>query len=397
MRSALLVVLAVTSLTACGPDSLAAFEGDDATDDGLELAIDELNATTLLAFLNGPELTLALLTDEVRIDSRAARGIVAFRAGPDALAGTADDRRFASVAEVDAVTWVGAATLAKLDAFAATRGASTVTVDGVTFTAAEAALAVSVVNDARIVNAGLSSTAVSNLVAKRPFSTLDAIAAVTSVGPTALTNLRNHVRVLLSGTPAPTGCVAGTFDGVAFTRDEACRAVDYLNRARFSEMAALPDSARLIAYESGPDGRSTTRRSAWTSVAEFANRPGIGATAITGLKSGSAAWSFSGSSVDTIASTWANRSKQLNLPLYLDGAYVTKLYPQTGEGGYLWECAELRDAAGATNYLLGCKPAVVCGGACWTMGVNVTVGRLHGTLRTSSMPGSGGYRISLSN
>ena len=198
--------------------------------------------------------------------------------------------------------------------------------------------------------------------------------------------------------PAPTGCEAGSFDGVAFTKPEACHAVDYLNRARFSEMAALPDAARLIAYESGPDGKYTgTRRSAWTSVAEFANRPGIGATAINGLKTGAAAWTFSGSSVDSIASTWTNRTTQVNLPVYFEKAYVTKLYPQTGEGGYLWECAELRDAPGATNFMLGCRPAVVCGGACWTQGVDSWDTRLHGTLRRSTMPGSGGYRVSLSD
>lgn len=397
MRSFFAAVAITSVLVACGPDSFATLEGDGDAD-GLELALDELNATTLLGFLNGPGATLAVLRQDARIESRAAKGIVAFRAGVDGVLGTADDKRFASVAQVDAVPYVGAVALAKLDAYAATQVMTSVTVDGVKFLAPEAALAVAVVNDARLINAGLSSTAVSNLVARRPFSTLEAIAAVTGVGPAALTALRTYVQQQLSGVPAPTGCEAGSFDGVAFTKPEACHAVDYLNRARFSELAALPDAARLIAYESGPDGKYTgTRRSAWTSVAEFANRPGIGATAINGLKTGAAGWTFSGSSVDTIASTWSNRTTQVNLPVYFEKAYVTKLYPQTGEGGWLWECAELRDAPGATNYMLGCRPAVVCGGACWTQGIDTWATRLHGTLRRSTMPGSGGYRVSFSD
>lgn len=386
----------VVLLVGCGPDSFAELDGAG-DDDGLELVAGELNATSLLAFLNGPDATLAVLTNDVRIDARAARGIVAARAGADGSLGTADDVRFTSVAQVDAVAYVGAATLVKLDAWAATHGAATVTVDGVRFTSAEAALAVSVVNDSRLTSAGLSSTAVSNLIAGRPISTLDAVAKVTGVGASALTALRKYVQAQLSGVPAQVGCEAGSFDGVAFTKAEACHAVEFLNRARFSEMAALPDAARLIAYETGPDGvYSATRRSAWTSVADFANRPGIGATAVNGLKTGAAAWTVNGASADTIASTWANRTALVNLPVYVEKAYVTKTYPQTGEGGYLWECAELRDAPGATNFVLGCRPAVVCGGSCWS-GVNVWVSRVHGSFRRSTMPGSGGYRISLSN
>jgi hypothetical protein len=338
-----------------------------------------------------------VLTNDVRIDARAARGIVAARAGVDGSVGTADDVRFTSVAQVDAVPGVGAATLAKLDAYATSRGAATVTVDGVRFTAPEAALAVSVVNDARLTSAGLSPTAVSNLIAGRPFSTLDAVSKVTGVGASALTALRAYVQAQLGGVQPQVGCAAGTFDGVAFTKAEACHAVEFLNRARFSEMAALPDAARLLAYESGPDGvYSGTRRSAWTSVADFANRPGIGATAVNGLKAGAAGWTANGGTADTIASTWANRVALVNLPVYVEKAYVTKTYPQTGEGGYLWECAELRDAPGATNFLLGCRPAVVCGGSCWS-GANTWVSRLHGSFRRSTMAGSGGYRISLSN
>lgn len=395
MRAFLPAVAVV--LVGCGPDSFATYEeaGDEG---GLELSLDELNATTLLGFLNAPATTLSVLTTDVRIDSRAARGLIAFRSGVDGVLGTADDVRFTSVAQVDAVPYVGAATLAKLDAWAATQVVTSVSVEGVRFTAAEVQLAVAVVNDARLTSAGLSSTAVSNLVAARPHATIEGVAATTGVGPASLTALRTYVQQLLSGVGPSTTCEGGTFDGVAFTKVEACHAVEYLNFARFSEMAALPDAARLIAYESGPDGKYLgTRRSAWTTVAEFANRPGIGATAINGLKAGAAAWTRNGASVDTIASTWAGRASLVNLPVYVERVFITKTYPQTGEGGFLWECAEVRDAPGAPNFMLACRPAVVCGGACWADGPNMWANRLHGSLRRSSMAGSGGYRISLSN
>ena len=193
-----------------------------------------------------------------------------------------------------------------------------------------------------------------------------------------------------------------SWDGVTFSSAEECHAVDFLNHARFSEMAALTDGARLVAYEEGPDGRfdaTRVRGSVWATVAQFAALPGIGATATGGLKAGAAGWTANGASSDTVASSWSNRAALLGLPVYLDSVVVTKLLPQTGDdGGFNWECAEVRDVAGASNYLLACKPAVVCGGTCWNgVAVGSTVTRVHGTVRHSSIAGSGGYRISMSN
>jgi len=46
------------------------------------------------------------LDDEVALDARAARNIVAYRAGQDETPGTSDDRTFATLTELDAISWV---------------------------------------------------------------------------------------------------------------------------------------------------------------------------------------------------------------------------------------------------------------------------------------------------
>ena len=68
----------------------------------------------ILDLVNGPTISVALLDDEIGLDARAARGIVAHRAGPDGRLGTGDDRRFADLAALDAVPYVGPSALARL-------------------------------------------------------------------------------------------------------------------------------------------------------------------------------------------------------------------------------------------------------------------------------------------
>lgn len=388
MTRSLVAASCLVVLVGCGPDSGAFVAGDEAQGDELDFAVGELNADAIVAFVNASTTTLEVLANDVKLDARAAKGLV-------------DGRPFASLAQVDAVPYVGAVALAKLDAFAAAAAPTAeVSVEGVVFTADEARDAVAIANDARLLSAGLSTTATNQLVAGRPYATVTAIGAVSGVGPAALTALRTFARAHPGSapTPTPSGCSGGTYDGVPFTASEECHAVDFMNRARFSELGALTDAARLVVYELGPDGtfNAAPRGTTWKSVAQFAARPGIGATAVKGLKTGAATWSFSGSSVDTVADAWAHRSTLVGAPLYLDVAYVTKLLPQQGDGGFLWECAEVRDAPTASNFLLACRPAVVCGGFCWAdvaLGAKVT--RLHGTFKRSVIPGSGGYRMTV--
>jgi hypothetical protein len=396
MRIAL--VGAVLWMSGCGLDSEAMLaEGEQ---DGVEFAASELNASKILQFVNSVEATAALLHDEVGLDSRAANGIAQRRDGADATFGTADDRPFATLAEVDAVPYVGEVALTRLDTYASRLGTTpgALTLEGIAFTAQEAADTLAVVNGPLLDRVTLSSSASQSLRTRRPFADLPAIAAAPYIGPTALTALRTYVRA--NPITAPQGVctgVGGTYDGVKFTQAEECKAVEYLNRARFSEMGPLPASARLAAYLAGPDGVWKWKRtSAWGSVASFSGFTGIGATAINALKTTSTAWTANGASADTVASTWTNRVTLANGPVLFEQVYVVKVLPEIyGDGGYTWQCAELRDAPGAPNYVYGCYPHFTCdGGDCWGDAAG-KVRLVYGTLRRTTLPGFGGWRISL--
>ena len=58
------------------------------------------------------------LDDGVPLDRRAAEGIWTHRVGPDGVPGTADDDPFDTLAELDAVPWVGPAALQAMLAYA---------------------------------------------------------------------------------------------------------------------------------------------------------------------------------------------------------------------------------------------------------------------------------------
>jgi DNA uptake protein ComE-like DNA-binding protein len=73
----------------------------------------------LLAFLNRRDVTRETLVQEVGLTRRAAEGIIAHRDGPDGRFGTPDDDRFDSVQELDAVRWVGPASLERLRRYVA--------------------------------------------------------------------------------------------------------------------------------------------------------------------------------------------------------------------------------------------------------------------------------------
>lgn len=78
--------------------------------------------TAILALLNDEETTFALLDDEVRLDRRAAQNLIDTRAGADGVLGSADDVRFVSIAQVDAVSYVGPAALDLLATYALANG-----------------------------------------------------------------------------------------------------------------------------------------------------------------------------------------------------------------------------------------------------------------------------------
>ena len=141
-------------------------------------------AVGVLAFVNGPDATVARLDIDVGLDSRAARNIVA-------------DRPYSSIAALDAVPYVGKAALAKLLAYVTSIGGiPDHLVEGVALTGAQEAAIVDVANHATesalAVAAGLASRAAHAIVTARPLATIEAVAAVPYVGATAIAKLRDY-------------------------------------------------------------------------------------------------------------------------------------------------------------------------------------------------------------
>lgn len=120
------VVLAMTALGGCGLGVAVEIDDDDdaqsSSDSALSAGIDEgtPEAAGVLKVVN--TVDESTLVDNVgfngRNERKAARKIVARRDGPDAVAGTGDDLPFTTIAELDAVSYVGPVQFQKLLAWA---------------------------------------------------------------------------------------------------------------------------------------------------------------------------------------------------------------------------------------------------------------------------------------
>jgi DNA uptake protein ComE-like DNA-binding protein/uracil-DNA glycosylase len=73
-----------------------------------------------LQFLNHKTTTVDVLQKNVGLTSTQANNIINHRNGPDATFGTSDDDPFDSIAELDAVPYVGTATITKIKTYAST-------------------------------------------------------------------------------------------------------------------------------------------------------------------------------------------------------------------------------------------------------------------------------------
>jgi DNA uptake protein ComE-like DNA-binding protein len=175
-------------------------------------------ALGVLDMLNDASTTLTVLDVDAGLDRRAAAGLIAHRDGADGVPGTADDNPFDSVHEVDAVPYVGDSALAHLLDYARAHGWVDAgedyygTVETVSFTTTEATAVVELANTADQAtlddDVGLDSRAATNLVAGRPYTTLEQVAAVRYVGASALAAMKDWV----DAAAAPT---LGTADAVA--------------------------------------------------------------------------------------------------------------------------------------------------------------------------------------
>lgn len=191
MRTTLLLLTALCLLmTGCSYDDLAAVEIDQ-----LALLDGSPEGIALLAFVNDPATTVAVLDDDVPLDRRAAEGIVAARAITP----------FATVAEVDAVPYVGPSAINRLASFAQALGLAPAgedelgTWDGVTFTVNEAAAVLALANGASLGalddDLGLDSRAAESIVAAQPVPSVAHLAGLYYVGANALNALLDAIVV----------------------------------------------------------------------------------------------------------------------------------------------------------------------------------------------------------
>ena len=200
----------VPLLLSCGaaavPDSAAPVS------QAQELATGTPAGNGVVLFLNDYATTLAVLDTEVPLNLQAAQALTDWREGPDGVLHTADDRRFVSIEQVDAVPYVGPAALAALEAYARGTGRVELPVDGwvgtfqgVTFNVAEARRALAVANTqgagALQATYGMSPAAANAVVAARPFFHILKLGRLPGVDGTSLQNLKTATQQAAEGEP----------------------------------------------------------------------------------------------------------------------------------------------------------------------------------------------------
>jgi DNA uptake protein ComE-like DNA-binding protein len=156
---------------------------------------DALSAASVLAFVNSAEATLEVLDEDVGLDVRAARGIARHVRGRDGRFATRDDNPFDTIAELDAIPYVGQRAFDLLDTFVRARAAD-LEIEGVSLTNAQAEEIVRVANEATLdeldTDVGLDARAAARIVAARPIADIIALGSVAFVGRVAIERLRDY-------------------------------------------------------------------------------------------------------------------------------------------------------------------------------------------------------------
>ena len=189
----------LTSAACVAPDDMA-----QAPTESADLALEEGSPEALgvLGLLGHRSTTVEVLDKDVPLDKRAAENLINHRDGDDGVFGTADDRRYTSIAQVDAVPWVGPKAIEQLVSYARDQGwvplADEVigVWDGVGFTEAEAAQTLAFANSAShgLLDSGLrlDRRAARSIVQARPIESVEALSKLYYVGTSALQTLKEH-------------------------------------------------------------------------------------------------------------------------------------------------------------------------------------------------------------
>jgi DNA uptake protein ComE-like DNA-binding protein len=277
---------------ALGCASTDAIDPENAAPSAFALSLSTADAALVLDLVNYPGASEANLDEDAGLDWRAARDIQAHRAGADGLFPSNDDNLFDSVAELDAVPYVGDVAFEKLVTYAHQNPPPAgEVVEGVTFRGWEAESVVWGVNTAPIgvLDGMLDARAAQNLVAARPFTSVAAMGPIGYVGASALGRLRDEAPVWWAARAgSTTSSLAGTFDGVTFDETTAVTAIEIANQATHAQMVAHG------VYTNGAAAIVGNRP--FTTLAEVAAVSGVGTSTMQGLHdyAASGTWSPSG-------------------------------------------------------------------------------------------------------
>jgi len=274
------------------------------------LDLTESEETALLAFVNDAATDLVMLDDEVGLNSRAAKNIITQRNGLDGVYPSADDHPYDTLAELDAVPYVGPAALTLLHEYVnGNQAPADITVEGVDFTQEQADAVVWGVNQATVAElddeVGLDSRAAKNLVAAAPFASVAEMGPIGYVGVTALKKLRSHASTWQSEMDA--NKLGGTFDGVTFDEASAAVALEIANVASAEQLAdgGITTSPRNKIIAGRP----------WANLASLSATSGIGPATMKALAGMVADWKGATVpaavvTVQTLADEVANNGEQ---------------------------------------------------------------------------------------
>lgn len=284
MRS--LFAASVLFVSACGPMEDVGPVDDERGTSELGLSLSAADAALVVAFVNYPGTSQGVLDNDVQLDARAAKAIVARRTGPDGYELNADDQPFVSVADLDGVSYVGDVAIDRILRFAKAHPLPpSVTVENVVFTGwqAEAVLWGANTVPVGVLNGLLDNRAAANVIAARPLKNLQALAAVPLIGANALGGMRGQAKVWWrawksggAGPVEPTPvALAGTFDGVAFDEATAQKALQLANASSRETMVAAGVPAAPAAVIAG--------NRPFTTVAQIAALSGIGSATMLAI------------------------------------------------------------------------------------------------------------------
>jgi len=155
----------------------------------------------LIAFLNSETTTFELLDITVGLDRRAAGNLIAHRDGGDRKWGSTDDDVFNTVDEVDAVRYVGPASIDRMVVYASKvgfvpGGQDLLGVyDGVAFTVEQAQATLALANllsqDELDYEMALHSIAAESIAIAQPIESVDELSRLYYVGASALSRLKD--------------------------------------------------------------------------------------------------------------------------------------------------------------------------------------------------------------